>query len=346
MNRTYCASNSGGHFLDLGRSSDVFADDSAFVLNTNKEIEDCATNCNNDGCFKGGLDDCWNLNDGDFSSNNWWTPFRYSATKGNNTSARAWVTNNSDNSVTINKSPSSDGIRAFFSVAFNIKDYKITKSFDKALDVVRRLFPSATPSNGSPWTLYKLQGNTYVQDTLSAQPNLVQCLNNIRPAAYQGNGGANSDYCYVLPSVLSSSGHEFTINNQTGLVVINSQTPAVLKFETKTDANQLPMEKIELFYGYNVGSSEKTLPFLSGVGDSNPRYLTQAFDYNEINTYDPNRCALAYQAPTNNPGSLSCGARPCCIIKPAIKVTDNWGYYNGSRGQAYSGYVRVEQSAQ
>ncbi len=334
-NRTLCYDSDFHNTTPPTHPDELIKDhDSAFVLAFTEIGETgCTTSCTSEGCT--GHDGCniFNLPPRTYSR------FTYYGPSGPEVRAGVW--SNVPNSFYEPSIWATKGDSRYnyvhWTYANNIKNFTVAKTPAKAEEVIKRLFPGAIYGNDRIWTKYvwnpATQGYTVQNNYYTG--GIGECPAAGRPTSYQEAN--NGDYCYVRPQV-----QNFKIKNMTGFVATTSQEEIIVTFDTKTDSNQLPIDDVTFDFGYRVGNSNRSINLYSGVGDNNPRQAKQIFSYSHIYENDPQKCAAAGQTVAGTQGQ-TCGARACCIIRPHIILTDNWGYYDD---EPYASWLRVDQTAE
>lgn len=157
-----------------------------------------------------------------------------------------------------------------------------------------------------------------------------------------------TDYCYIAPKL-----YDFTINGlKNQLVVTDGSRELNIAFNTKTDADQLPLKKmqIDLRYRDDVTSPSKRIILSGNYGDA-LRNLRTTLSYEQIKN-GADGGTFCRDAGTLIPGTtVTCGVKACCAIKPKIEIKDNWDRCNGAcgtgsviNGEAYGNYIRVDQN--
>lgn len=127
---------------------------------------------------------------------------------------------------------------------------------------------------------------------------------------------SNADYCYINP-VLS----QFKIKGESSRVDVNGETELTISYVTTTDAEQLPINEVILDYGFRDGSETKKVTLQRGGGDNNPRSASTVFNYTDIDKGENNDICK----PKNGIiGGVQCVNAACCVLKPSLKITDNW----------------------
>ena len=137
------------------------------------------------------------------------------------------------------------------------------------------------------------------------------------------------------------------------MVVTNGSKEVSFVYNTKTDADQLPLKELIIDLGYrdDGGSYEQIKWPVGNYGDS-LRYINKVLTYTKILQGDDgdNICAGPNNLiPTST--TLRCGNRSCCFVKPKVMIKDNWDRCNGGActsrltyGLEYSNYIRVDQN--
>jgi hypothetical protein len=141
-------------------------------------------------------------------------------------------------------------------------------------------------------------------------------LNWNSPAAWcPGNVRANGQGCAVAPDVFSIKG-----NNMLNPIIYRRGF-LNLTFNSRIDSEQLPLTAYEIDWG----DGEKLV--VSGLQDGdrpdekNPHSAFHSYEYWDLKTKDGN-VALNSEMPT-----LNCPEdTDYCIVKPRIKIRDNWGW--------------------
>ncbi len=251
----------------------------------------------------------------------------------------------------------SDRGSASFIYGWNIKDFRVAKSREEAIRAIKRVFVAHSPAGTSTppqklWELYVWDGSVYKDKTndpdiglqtisLLNTGVLTKCENNVRPTAYTASiadGTPGSDYCYIWPKLSN-----FKIDTLSqGNIMFDGEKELNVTFGAIADANQLPIKNIEFFYGYNSGPDvEASTSIFNNVNNNDSRSYKATFSYSLIKrSYNRDVCAEAGQFVGNT--GVKCGlSKACCVLKPSIKVYDNWGYYDTL---PYAGYVIVNET--
>ncbi len=107
---------------------------------------------------------------------------------------------------------------------------------------------------------------------------------------------------------------------QTPRIFINQRDYATFSYNTKTDAEQLPIKKIKIDFGYNVNADTRAEYTFDNANfaDINPRYYSKLYEYSDVDSIHNN----GYRS--NDP-ALCAGDAPCYELTPVITITDNWG---------------------
>lgn len=159
----------------------------------------------------------------------------------------------------------------------------------------------------------------------------------------------NTDYCYIEPTV-----YDYTVNGlKNQLAVTDGSREVTFAFNTKTDPDQLPLRKITIDFGYKLNELDpknQGIELTGDLGDS-LRYFKKVLSYDGPsgvhNSYEYfRRCANANS--TVGTTGISCGAKPCCVIKPKVLITDNWDKCNGDCSiggfAPANAYIRIDQN--
>lgn len=221
-------------------------------------------------------------------------------------------------------------VGCFFSCYNRIKEVKIAAPA-KPLDIIRRLFPQTQNWIGYSWNngsyvrdqnVISFPGGTYPTKLYSPNQAGGKCpAPGGVPTRPSVDGNSNNDYCYIEP-VISN----YAINGaSSGPISIAHREYKTFSFETKTDAEQLPIKKILVNFGYNVGKDLQgryipaTYEFAGTNFADRLRTLTALYDYSQI----PADYNNVVNGGVN--GENCMGAEKCYLATPTIEVTDNWG---------------------
>jgi hypothetical protein len=146
------------------------------------------------------------------------------------------------------------------------------------------------------------------------------------------------DYCSILPVISNTR-----VNNEDIVDVELTKSQFInLTFNTDVDDQQLPM----VMYAIDWGDNEKTV--VTGVemrdrpNIDNPHSLYHLYSYWDLkakNSVDQTLtggensvyCGADGSQAINYDGvgsGYTCSGSACCVLKPKIKVKDNWGWCN------------------
>lgn len=153
------------------------------------------------------------------------------------------------------------------------------------------------------------------------------------------NASGASDLCGIMPII-----NNIEVNNKNSNIELKNSQFINLTFNSHIDSQQLPL----VMYSINWGDNESTV--VSGVemrGRSNldnPHSLYHLYSYWDLkakhsvdqeNFEDKKNTIYCGNADSeakrhDNDGSgYTCVNSACCIVKPKIKIKDNWGWCNG-----------------
>ncbi|MEA3449920.1 MAG: hypothetical protein U9Q85_02985 [Patescibacteria group bacterium] len=146
---------------------------------------------------------------------------------------------------------------------------------------------------------------------------------------------ASGDYCSIIPIV-----ENIKVNkNDTGNVTLGDSNDIInLTFNSIIDSQQLPL----VMYAIDWGDSKTVV---SGTemrdkpNEDNPHSLYHLYSYWELRSkwavdQDPEDENRVYCGSANNEAmnfddagsGYTCGGNNCCVIKPKVKIKDNWGW--------------------
>jgi hypothetical protein len=228
------------------------------------------------------------------------------------------------------ESGGSDHTQCTFTCYNRTEKYNVMNASNDPPKVVSRLFPGLKSWEDS---FYEWRGSSYGYSDFNHTevPFPLPGCNGTgvapRPAI---DMVSNADYCYINP-VLS----QFKIKGESSRVDVNGETELTISYVTTTDAEQLPINEVILDYGFRDGSETKKVTLQRGGGDNNPRSASTVFNYTDIDKGENNDICK----PKNGIiGGVQCVNAACCVLKPSLKITDNW---EKSTTLPFGGYVVV-----
>ena len=174
-----------------------------------------------------------------------------------------------------------------------------------------------------------------------------------------------NDFCGILPVI-----NNINVNNQGGNVELNSNQFINLTFNSYVDSQQLPL----VMYSVNWGDNENTIVTGVEMRDrpnlDNPHSLYHLYSYWDLKA----KHSVDQESPATieNDNTIYCGGidgdalnyngsdsgydcsanSACCIVKPSMKVKDNWGWCNNGVGgqpcltggyQAFGSWIVVKE---
>lgn len=329
-----------------GTQSEDIPHDSGFALMTRNAGGGSTGQCNHTNCFcNGGPCPQIGFTWWSYNNNSDYTKQK-SAIEGDGISI--WFTNGNDNKIRLfRQGESANTRRAHAMFGDNIKDYYVATSRNAAIQAIKRLFITDNKGVNGPntgtflWKLWRWEQGSYQDKTNELDGELAsfplrECPSTGRPDSFVQDSDPSipSDYCYVRPLI-----SDFRIPNAGNNGVDNYQVSGrgedvTFSLNTKTDSEQLPIEKVEVDFGFKDSLNEPVTRLIAQrAGDNNPRIFSQRLSYHDVNNVhnnpsDPAERLCAAENQITKFGECPGGSGACCIIKPKVKITDNWGYSN------------------
>ncbi|MCX6796399.1 MAG: hypothetical protein NTW06_02780, partial [Candidatus Falkowbacteria bacterium] len=151
--------------------------------------------------------------------------------------------------------------------------------------------------------------------------------------------GSTCDYC-VVPPVVSN----IHVNGKTSNIVISQSQSANLTFNSQVDAEQQPLEYVDIDWGDGDTHTEITGANLRDRPDeTDPHSFYNVYNYVDIIN---RHVASGITCGSNCYGDGYC-SRPdenvaYCLVKPRVRIQDNWGWFNTGGYIAYGNEVVVK----
>ncbi len=165
------------------------------------------------------------------------------------------------------------------------------------------------------------------------------CFMRRTPITSSGSFNYATDYCFIPPKV-----YDFTINGfSSQLAVTDGSKEVAFAFNTKTDPDQLPLKTLQIDLGFNdTATTNKIIDFPVGNYGDALRHLKTIITYSQIYPLNNSKCEDPNVTVAGT--GVTCGVKPCCVIRPKVLISDNWGLCNGSPcGTLFGSYLRVDR---
>jgi len=209
-------------------------------------------------------------------------------------------------------------------------------------NTVKRIFAQS-------YGIWQWSGSNYTRDDAAGSwgPPTGQCSGNSRPAC-SGNDcyacpGTTCDWCAVAPGISS-----IKVNNVTGSNIQVAQNGfAILTFNSSVDSQQLPLVMFTVDWGDNEYTAVSGVEMRDRPNADNPHSMYHLYSYWDLKAkrevdQGPEEentvfCGDADSQPTNFAAAASASGvtcpseRNCCVVKPRIKIKDNWGWCNAGK---------------
>ncbi len=149
-----------------------------------------------------------------------------------------------------------------------------------------------------------------------------------------------NDYCAILPRITN-----IKINNMAGSVSFASNGFAHLAFNTKVDADQLPMVMLAVDWGDNETTTITGVEMRDRPNANTPHSLYHLYSYWDLKI-KANRGIIPASSCTYVAGVGQ------CTVAPKVQIKDNWGWCNGgsavndcggSQWASFSGSIVVKE---
>jgi hypothetical protein len=146
------------------------------------------------------------------------------------------------------------------------------------------------------------------------------------------------DYCAVLPEVSN-----IEVNDKTDNINIINNGFINLTFNSMVDSQQMPLVMYAVYWGDNERMIVSGVEMRARSNIDNPHSLYHLYSY-----WDLKAKHAVDQTQTGGENTVYCGAggaqainynslgsgyfcsgSACCVIKPRVKIKDNWGWCNG-----------------
>ncbi len=207
----------------------------------------------------------------------------------------------------------------------------LTDFSEDPIEKIRRLFAQS-------YGTWEWNGNHYIKVSGDWMSPTSLCAGGVRPDYF---AGSNNDICANPPQI-----NNIRVNNIQANIILSKNGFVNLAFNSLVDSQQLPL----VMYFINWGDNENML--VSGVemrdrsNANNPHLVYHLYSYWDLKakhsvdqtiTGGDNSvyCGNAGNLPLNYSGQSATGVsvncpnnNNCCVVKPSVKIKDNWGWCN------------------
>jgi len=207
-------------------------------------------------------------------------------------------------------------------------------NFDNSAEEVKRIFAKSY----GVWRWDNALSQYVADRGVDWSPPKSQCPATGRPE--YSTSSPDADYCAIPPRV-----ENIKINNATGNVVIEGHGIANLTFNSIIDSQQMPLLMYVVDWMDGNSDTVSGIEMMPKSSLDNPHSLYYLYDYWDLKATSTSNNSTVDCYSANTPINGTTPTANYCVIKPRVKINDNWGWISGSGGgyNSYSGLIIVTE---